>query len=151
MIEHEITGNIIDLTKTGKYNGMIQGCNCFCVMGSGLAPQVAKAFPIALKVDNQTIKGDVRKLGKFTSATYSDETVKDVTIVNAYTQYQTGRNGSLRAIERVFKNLDTLYAGCHFLIPLIGCGIAGLDWTQVSSVINRHTPNLKLTLVHYNG
>ena len=40
----EIKGDIIKEALSGKYDVVGHGCNCFCVMGAGLAPQMAEAF-----------------------------------------------------------------------------------------------------------
>ncbi|UUW39840.1 hypothetical protein VP14_153 [Vibrio phage VPMCC14] len=40
-------------------------CNCFCQMGRGIAPQLARAVPNLRKVDNNTIVSDKKKMGTF--------------------------------------------------------------------------------------
>jgi len=40
----EIEGDLIVLAKEGKFDVIAHGCNCQCIMGAGLAPQMAKAF-----------------------------------------------------------------------------------------------------------
>ena len=61
-------GNLITLAKERHFDIIAHGCNCFCTMGSGIAPQIAKAFPEAYDVDQKTVKGDKKKLGVFTEA-----------------------------------------------------------------------------------
>jgi len=51
---NEIKGDLIELAKEGKFDVIAHGTNCFCTMGSGIAPQMAKAFgcdrfPLELK------------------------------------------------------------------------------------------------------
>lgn len=41
---NEIKGDLIELAKQGKFDVIAHGANCFCTMGSGIAPQMAKAF-----------------------------------------------------------------------------------------------------------
>lgn len=41
---NEIDGNLITLALEGKFDIITHGCNCFCTMGAGIAPQIAKAF-----------------------------------------------------------------------------------------------------------
>lgn len=150
MIVAKLKGNIITLTKSGLYSGMIQGCNCFTSDGKGLAPQVKAAFPDSFEADQRTISGDLRKLGRF-SLGVERAGNKRIFIVNAYTQFEGGPNGDITAILRAFQDLNTLFGGRdqHFLIPLIGCGIAGLEWEDVKNVIDSVTPDLALTLVEY--
>jgi O-acetyl-ADP-ribose deacetylase (regulator of RNase III) len=41
---NEINGDLIALAKEGKFDVITHGANCFCTMGAGIAPQMAKAF-----------------------------------------------------------------------------------------------------------
>ena len=45
MIKHK-KGNLIDLSKQGKYDIILHGLNCHCKMSDGIALQIAKEFPI---------------------------------------------------------------------------------------------------------
>ena len=56
-----ITGDLISLALAGEFDVIVHGCNCFCVMGAGIAKQMFKTFPEALAVDRQTTKGDRAK------------------------------------------------------------------------------------------
>ena len=79
-------GNLITLAKEGHFNIITHGCNCFCTMGSGIAPQIAEAFPEAYDADQKTVKGDIRKLGGFSEADCFDERGEFVvTVINSYT------------------------------------------------------------------
>lgn len=40
----EIKGDLIELAKQGMFDVIAHGCNCFCTMGAGIAPQMARAF-----------------------------------------------------------------------------------------------------------
>lgn len=40
----EIYGDLITLAKQGKFDVIAHGCNCFCRMKRGIAPQMAEAF-----------------------------------------------------------------------------------------------------------
>src|ERR1019366_9638456 len=100
---NEINGNIITLAKEGKFDLISHGCNCFCNMGAGLAPQMAKAFGCdRFKLENHDTKGDINKLGQIDYETFLfhnglkfSNWVKPekpegsflLTIVNSYTQY----------------------------------------------------------------
>jgi O-acetyl-ADP-ribose deacetylase (regulator of RNase III) len=39
-----IDGDLIKLALHGTFDVVAHGCNCFCTMGAGIAPQMAKAF-----------------------------------------------------------------------------------------------------------
>ena len=39
-----VDGDLIKLALQGQFDVVAHGCNCFCTMGAGIAPQMAKAF-----------------------------------------------------------------------------------------------------------
>lgn len=75
-----IDGDLIKLALSGKFDVIAHGCNCFCTMGAGIAPQMAAAFgcdefdkeltsytdydedgdPYVVETSN---RGDINKLG----------------------------------------------------------------------------------------
>lgn len=135
---HIIEGNLIDLTKEGFFDVIVHGCNCFNVMGKGIARNIAYNFPMALDADTRTLKGDPFKLGRYTKALYRSESGKLVTIVNGYTQYRPGKNLDLKALESVFGLVALHFKEAKIGFPLIGCGLAGGDWNRdVHRIINR--------------
>ena len=68
MITKTIKGNLLDAFDRGDVDVIAHQCNCFCIMGSGIAPQIAKRYPAAYAADKATVKGDANKLGDFTRA-----------------------------------------------------------------------------------
>ena len=77
----EIEGDLIEMAKLGRFDVITHGCNCFCTMGAGIAPQMAKAFScdvFSMEKDhdfksNSYIKvrvGDVNKLGNIQIRTF---------------------------------------------------------------------------------
>ena len=63
-----IKGNLIKLAEQGEFDIIVQGCNCFCAMGGGLAKQLADKYPQVEEADNKTKVGDYSKLGKSSKA-----------------------------------------------------------------------------------
>lgn len=60
----EIEGNLIALAKAGAFDVIAHGCNCFCTMGAGIAPQMAKAFECdKYTLESKAYGGDINKLG----------------------------------------------------------------------------------------
>jgi ribA/ribD-fused uncharacterized protein len=144
-----IYGDLIQLANNYFFDIIIHGCNCFNTMGAGIALSIKKEFPEAYKADLETIKGDKNKLGTFTSI-YIPKYL--LTIINAYTQYNWGGKGiqcDYKAIDQVFKKIYDKYGKQNkkFGIPLIGCGLAGGDYKQVLSIIEKNMPNENITLV----
>ena len=63
----EIKGDLIKFAQEGKFDVIVHGCNSFCRMGSGIAPQMKNAFPGVWLADSETKAGDIKKLGSYTS------------------------------------------------------------------------------------
>jgi len=145
-----IKGDLIKMTLDGKFDVIIHGCNCFVVMGGGIAKQIKEAFPEAYAADCETVKGDKTKLGMNTYAK-----VGDVIIVNGYTQFTYQRKVSVDydAIRSVFEQIYFHFKGTTARIgyPLIGCGLAGGDWDIVSKIIDEELKELDHTLVEWDG
>lgn len=113
----EIEGNLIDLALKESFDVIVHGCNCFCLMRNGLAPQMAKAFgcdKFSLELSEYENEfgdmiptnnvGDVNKLGqiqykilgikneKVYWAFSTDSDIHKLAVVNAYTQFKYGTN-----------------------------------------------------------
>jgi O-acetyl-ADP-ribose deacetylase (regulator of RNase III) len=119
-------GNLIDLAEAGEFDIIVQGCNCFCTMGSGIAREIRERYPEAWEVDYASEMGDMMKLGNWTSVK-----PKDFIIVNAYTQYGTSKNGEdvfeYECFYLILKKLAYAYPTLRFGFPYIGMGLAGGD------------------------
>lgn len=168
----EIEGNIIELAKSGKYDCVVHGCNCFNNQGAGLAPQMAAAFdtdrfPMELKG-----KGDINKLGQidyvhviqqadlnYSSITFQGETEtyftvrNTLTVINLYSQYHFGHQYGIPvdydAIRLGLRKINAIFKQKSILLPLIGCGLAGGDWCVVKEIILQELRDMKVTVVHY--
>ena len=84
-----ISGDLIHLAKSGDFDLIVHGCNCFCTMGPGIAKAIKAVFPAACDADLATAKGDRSKLGTCTFAVI-DQNGAPLVLVNAYTQFDTG-------------------------------------------------------------
>ena len=143
MITKTIKGNLLDAFDRGDVDVIAHQCNCFCNMGSGIAPQIAKRYPSAAEADQKTIRGDASKLGSFTKARVNRGHSKGI-VYNLYGQF---RYGGQRMQTDYYALADALISmqfditdnGMHGAIvglPLIGCGLGGGDWEVVSKIIN---------------
>jgi len=145
-----IKGDLIKLAIEGEFDVIVHGCNCHCTMGSGIAKQIRKEFPGAYNIDQQTNKGDIDKLGEVTI--WFDT---NVTVVNAYTQYNYGGRGvkyaDYDAIKNCMKKIKTEFTGKRIGLPLIGCGLAGGDWKVVSEIIATELDGEDVTIVEFEG
>ncbi len=132
-------GDLIQKAKYGEFDVIIQGCNCFCTMGAGIAKTVKQVFPTAYQADLATVAGDQAKLGSYSVAQVQIHG-RVLIIVNAYTQYQwkgQGRKADYDAIRRVFQKVKNDYTGKRIGYPAIGAGLAGGDWDIIASIIDQ--------------
>lgn len=129
-----VIGDLIELAKEGRFDVVVHGCNCFCVMGAGIALSIKRWFPQAYIADFKTMEGDEKKLGTY-SSTY-DRKYK-VTVVNAYTQYYYGgRHVKYDAVRSVFKKIKSDFSGKRIGYPKIGAGLGGGNWEVISKIID---------------
>jgi O-acetyl-ADP-ribose deacetylase (regulator of RNase III) len=153
----EINGNLLDLFDQGEFNVIAHGCNCRGVMGGGIAFDIKRRYPEAHYEDmNCKIPFNRRRLGRATVASLSEDDIK--LIFNLYTQVDPGPNAELTAILSSIRFMkDYLLAitesrkDIKIGIPLIGCGIGGLDWDKVSVLFKDVFFDFDITVVHYDG
>jgi O-acetyl-ADP-ribose deacetylase (regulator of RNase III) len=163
----EVDGDLITLAREGKFDVIAHGCNCHSTMGAGIAPQMVKAFGCDQFV-MERIGSDVNKLGnidyqqfiltKLTADSIKNGNFKpELTVVNAYTQFNYGRNHadgdskplSYEALTLCMKKINILFAGKHIGLPKIGAGLAGGDWEKIKGIIQRELVDCKVTIVNY--
>lgn len=128
-----VKGNLIDLAEAGEFDIIVHGCNCFNLMGGGIAREIRARYPGAYEADCQTTAGDREKLG-----TYTRFNTGEFIIVNAYTQFQISRGDDVfeyEAFLKILQTLSTQYPGKRFGFPMIGAGLAGGDWAKIHEMI----------------
>lgn len=140
-----------DLVKEADQFDVIGQCaNCFCTMGSGIAPQIKAKFPEAYAVDCATKKGDEFKLGTITHTLNTTPI-----IVNMYGQYDyTGRRSGKMdldydALRSALKATKDKFSGKRFGFPMIGAGLAGGDWDIIEKIIEEEFRGEYVTIVRY--
>jgi len=144
-----VQGDLLQLAYDGEFDVIIHGCNCFNIMGGGIAYQISDRFPMAKYVDNLTVCGSREKLGMYTTSIYHNINKIPFVIVNAYTQYHGGCDVNYRAIVLVMNKIKMMFGDCRIGYPKIGAGIAGGDWNIISKIINRELSGTDHTLVEY--
>jgi O-acetyl-ADP-ribose deacetylase (regulator of RNase III) len=169
---NEVKGDLIALAKQGTFDVICHGVNCFCTMGAGIAPQMAKAFGCdQFPLEDERFNGDINKLGTIdvVHLTWDGGDLRPsnlqelfdnqihVSIVNAYTQYGMGvnhQNGSrtpldYQALTLCLRKMNHIFKGKHIGLPQIGCGLAGGDWDRVKDIIQSELIDCKVTVVIY--
>lgn len=145
-----INGDLIKLFKEGKFDVIVHGCNCMCTMGSGIAKSIRTDYPAVYEVDQKTIKGDRSKLGTTSAAIVENGKV----IVNAYTQYNYGRDRvhvDYEAVRSCMKVIKAKYSGKRIGLPKIGAGLAGGDWVIIYGIIEEELNGEDVTVVIYEN
>lgn len=131
----EIQGNLITLAKEGKFDVIAHGCNCFCRMKRGIAPQMAEAFGCdSFPLESKKFEGDINKLGQIDCLLIYDKTLdKQYTVINAYTQYQWGtqlKPFDYEAFTLCMRKINNIFKGKNIGLPQIGSHLAGGIWSE---------------------
>ncbi|MCA9912039.1 MAG: phosphatase [Anaerolineae bacterium] len=145
-----ITGDLILLALAGEFDVIVHGCNCMHIMGAGIAREIRYTFPEAYEADLATRKGDLEKLGTFSSAQSHFPEGSQLTVVNAYTQFAPGGRMpavDYAAVERVFQSIGAAFPTSRIGYPMIGAGLAGGDWNIISKIIDSALEGMDHTLV----
>ena len=130
-----VKGDLLEMGKNNEFDIIMHGCNCFTVMGAGIAAQVAQQFPDARLADDETIKGDPGKLGTYTVGMHGR-----LVILNCYTQYGiSSYNGEdvfeYTAFNRVLSKIAFRFGKWRIGLPMIGMGLAGGDDDRIMPMI----------------
>lgn len=64
MIKYKI-GDLLEAARNEEVHVIAHCCNCFVTMGSGIAPQIKKAYPYAFAADQGTTRGDPKRWEPF--------------------------------------------------------------------------------------
>jgi O-acetyl-ADP-ribose deacetylase (regulator of RNase III) len=193
----EIQGDLIRLAKQGTFDVITHGCNCFCTMGAGIAPQMADAFGCDefemeltqyIEYDDEGYehlvktknRGDINKLGTIdyqhqylwfkhpsvtepgvavpmNSKSSGQPGVKDIIVVNSYTQYNYGANHKdgvakpidYEALALCLRKINKTFAGKRIGLPKIGAGLAGGDWNRIKNIIQTELRDMQVSVVIY--
>lgn len=147
-----IQGDLIKLALAGKFDVIIHGCNCMCVMGAGIAKSIKDTFPEAYEADCATPKGERSKLGTISTAKV-ERGGHAFTVVNAYTQFHWHGEKPLAdydAIRSAMREVAKQFAGQRIGYPRVGAGLAGGDWDSIKRIIDEELVDQDHTLVEFD-
>ena len=139
-----IQKDLIKAFKENEINVLIQQCNCFHTQNAGLAKNIRQEYPEVLNVDLATPYGDKSKLGTFSYVIPERKNISQTGyIINLYGQYRYGKglqtdyDAQRKGLNKIAEflscqgTLETIKIG----VPLLGCGLAGGDWSVVQKII----------------
>lgn len=174
----EIEGDLIKESLTGKFDVIAHCCNCFCVMGAGIAVPMAKTFGCnGFEKEGKEYQGDINKLGTidyekfFLVTNFNGVTIPvkantminhnnhpNLIAVNLYGQYglggkfgnsPSGTPFDMNAFTMGLRKMNHIFKGKHIGLPkFIGCGLAGGDWTLVEQIIKFELKDCDVTIVY---
>jgi len=153
MLKHA-KGNLLDLAEAGLFDIVVQGCNCFNTMGSGIAREIRERYPNVAYVDMQTNKGDYMKLGTWTWGLAGPN---EFILINAYTQYNMSTGEDVfeyTAFELILQKLLWTHGTKQIGFPYIGMGLAGGNKEVIMEMIEEFANNVtalggSVTLVEF--
>lgn len=133
MIEHR-EGNLLDHSDLTH---IIHQANLYCTFGSGLASAIKRKYPEAYRADLATVRGDLTKLGSWSTA----ETTDKKWIINLYSQIGISHVDRTTSYDALVKGLTLLEQmlrdpGVKIGVPYrLGCGLANGSWTIVEAIL----------------
>jgi O-acetyl-ADP-ribose deacetylase (regulator of RNase III) len=136
-------GNLLDLAEAGEFDIVVQGCNCFCTMGGGIAREIAERYPMCAEIDRLTERGEYMKLGNWTE--FDQGTFL---ILNAYTQYNMSRGTDVfeyTAFDLILQKILHIYGDKRIGFPYIGMGLAGGDKTVIMAMLEDFAQKISAT------
>ena len=137
------------LAEAQDYDAIMHGCNCFHGEDSGIAAQIWDKWPMARAMsEGHHDSGDFDAFGTYVSGY---EQLGGFTIINAYTQFRGGACFNLDAFINILKQVNEDFTGSTIGIPMIGAGIGGGNWMEIQSALLVHAPDIKWTVVVWNG
>ena len=146
-----IAGDLLDLAVQGRFEVIVHGANCQCVMGAGIAKSIRALFPEAYEADLATKKGDRAKLGSISVAEVARPPIR-VAVVNAYTQFHyrgAGTRVDYDAVRTAMKLVKERFQGRRIGYPKIGAGLGRGDWARLSKIIDEELADEDHTLVEF--
>lgn len=149
-----VKGDLLALGKANEFDIIVHGCNCFNIMGAGVAKQIKDQFPDAYQADQETLHGDRNKLGCYTIGMSGR-----LVIINAYTQYYTASNHGedvfeYNSFQIILDKLANRFGKYRIGLPMIGMGLAGGDPRRIIPMIEEFAVKIKsqsgsVTLVEF--
>jgi O-acetyl-ADP-ribose deacetylase (regulator of RNase III) len=132
----KVKGDLLKLAEQGEFDVIVHGCNCFNLMGGGIAKSIREKWPQVYAADCKTKAGDYKKLGTWTLCDID----VNFCVVNAYTQYHISNKEDVfeyTAFQLILEKLIRFARNdvLRFGMPYIGMGLAGGDKDRIMGMI----------------
>lgn len=150
----KVNGDLIKKARSGEFDVIAHGCNCFCDMNNGISIFMSKYFKCnTYRLEQLKYKGDINKLGSIDFESFwLNKPRKFLDVINAYTQYEYGDNGTYvdyDALRLSMRKINKLFIGKHIGLPRIGCGGGGGEWSIVDNIYKEELTDVDVTVVMY--
>ena len=115
-------------------------------MGAGLALELMQRYPEVYQADLVASREGLNTLGNISVAGCGD-----FVVVNCYTQQEIGHGvqASYEAIAESLKKVKQAFPRQRIGLPLLGCGLGGLDEYEVIRIFEEVVP--EATLVRFQS
>lgn len=165
-----IKADLIQEALGGMFDVIAHGCNCWNTQKAGIAAQMSKHFNTDdfsyYKMESPQFRGNFNKLGnidwsafvkvlptdtfyiqlpKHNSQLYTDPN-HYLTVVNAYTQYDLGKNLDYEALTLCIRKINHEFKGKDIGLPWIGCGLAGGNKVKVEKILRQELKDCNVTI-----
>ncbi len=126
-----VKGDVFDQ----EVDAYAHGCNCQGVQGAGIAKQFRERFPMVYRTYKSLCDAGAFLPGQV----YVAGTESGKVVYSLATQLEPGPHANLEAVYHSLLYMEyharTLFPLKSIAVPLIGCGIGGLDWADVRKVM----------------
>lgn len=141
-------GDILDALDKGEIDVLVHGCNAIGGFGSGIAGQIAKRYPDALRAYKDLISTclsfKIPKPKRAGLSIPSSGNIKGM-VINLITQIEFLPRGKdhfeYDAFRISLKHLLECHQSRKIGMPMIGAGLAGGDWKRIEAIINEVSEN----------
>lgn len=153
-----VEGDILN----AKVDAIIHQVNCQGVMGAGLAKQIKDRFPLVYEYYREWCKDPHYNppmlprsplLGSV-QVIYPDDK-SNLAIVNLFAQDKFGRSKCYTdydALRECLKRVNEMFRGLVVAVPYgMSCGLAGGDWSIVSTMIEKELRSCKVIVYRLKG
>ena len=158
----EIYSDLVKDFKNQKFDVIAHGCNCYNIMGAGIAQTIRNIYPEAFIVDRDfNVPKGSQRLGKISIYHHLES---NQYIVNCYTQNFIGVKFIYapfkidkfeECLQKLYdiKNYPTLTPPIRLGLPYIGGGLGGGDRKAIRALIEKyakaHQELFETTLVDF--